>query len=128
MRDAVERRRADRLSDPRRFDDEHPLLTLLWNTLEWLLADSMFIFGYLDAISHGQGVSHVQCLEISATQSNHVSHAERMLELYHALTCADPALIPDTTLRRVVSIARLQRAAPLTRTASSNPTAGGDPT
>lgn len=111
MRQTVLDRKKARTTDPHAFDSEHPIVSVLWSTLEWLMDDAIFLYGYFDALSPGKAAQLVAHLEASAKRSQHVSRHERMLELFHALTCADPAQIGDATLRRVVSIARIQTTA-----------------
>lgn len=130
LRAAVAERKKARIADPHAHDRDHPILLMLWDSIEWLHDYWMILTGYVEQISvRGRANEVVACLETSAAQNRVQTVTDRLLELHHALTCADPAQIHDATLRRVVSIARLQHAAPLTlAVADSHPTAGGDPT
>lgn len=115
MRAAVADRKARRIASPMKAsfgESEHPVITCLWDTLEYLVDDSMFLYGYFDAISNGNALNLVKCFEQSARENGLRTRTERMLELYAALTCDDPATIADVTLRRVVSMARLTTARP----------------
>lgn len=135
LRAAVIERKKARIADPHAFNGteprEHPIVAMLWDSLVWLHDYWMILTGYVEQISvRGRANEVVTCLETSAAQNRVQTVTERLLELHHALTCANPAQIHDATLRRVVSIARLQHAAPLITpaVADSHPTAGGDPT
>jgi len=111
MRTALEERRKRELADPHVFDTENPIYTVLWSTLLWIVQDGTLLAGYFDAISRGRGREHVTCFEKSAHKSHIVSHSERCMDLYHALTAEDPIAIEDGALRRLIAMARVQDAA-----------------
>ncbi len=106
---AVAGRRALRRADPEAIAREHPVYTVLWDSLVWLHDYWMVLGGYVQRVaqSPAKGMEFIQCLEKSAAENKIETVTERLLALHEALTCRDPALIDAPALRRLVAVARV---------------------
>lgn len=109
---AIDARRAVLRVHPETLLREHPVYTVLWDSLIWLRDYWMIIGGYVQRVaqSPAKGVEFFQCLEKSAAQNKVETVTNRLLSLYEALTCADPAQIEDPAIRRLVAVARVNAA------------------
>lgn len=88
-------------------EDEHPIITFLWAELEFLAELAWGLLDFAEKTTEGFGDSFIHLFErYMAEHGNHVTLAERMVELYRAITAIDPVVIHDKKLRAVIEEAR----------------------